>query len=165
MLCVFYCRILYNLEFGREMDSVRGHEDAVSCLTWGSKNQVLVSGSWDCSVRVWQGMADGRRIKPSSSLTAQFDHDAHITCLSLTRWWSWIQHYFEDVPNFFLFFKFSLLCCIIKWLICDLKSEPTAGVIYGCKNKNWFMMSMASLKIKLRVIQKVGKRIKVMYDL
>jgi WD40 repeat protein len=82
---LFYCSILYNLEFGREMDSVRGHEDAVSCLAWGSKNQVLVSGSWDCSVRVWKGMADGRRIKPSSSLMAQFDHDAHITCLSLTR--------------------------------------------------------------------------------
>jgi hypothetical protein len=28
-------------------------------------------------------------------------------------------------------------------LICDFKSEPTAGVIYNCKNKNWFMMSMA----------------------
>jgi len=85
-LCVLLCcSMLYNLEFGREMDSVRAHEDAVSCLSWGSKNQVLVSGSWDCSVRVWQGMADGRRIKPSSSLIAQFDHDAHITCLSLTR--------------------------------------------------------------------------------
>jgi len=86
MLCVLLCcSMLYNLEFGREMDSVRAHEDAVSCLAWGTKNQVLVSGSWDCSVRVWQGMADGRRIKPSSSLMAQFDHDAHITCLSLTR--------------------------------------------------------------------------------
>ncbi|PNF22132.1 hypothetical protein B7P43_G06803 [Cryptotermes secundus] len=77
--------ILYNMEFGREMDSVRGHEDAVSCLAWGNKNQILVSGSWDCSVRVWQGMAEGRRIKPSSSLIAQFDHDAHISCLSVTR--------------------------------------------------------------------------------
>jgi WD40 repeat protein len=82
---LLYCSMLYNLEFGREMDSVRAHEDAVSCLSWGTKDQVLVSGSWDCSVRVWQGMADGRRIKPSSSLIAQFDHDAHITCLSLTR--------------------------------------------------------------------------------
>jgi WD40 repeat protein len=82
---LFHCSILYNLEFGREMDSVRGHEDAVSCLAWGNKNQILVSGSWDCSVRIWQGMAEGRRIKPSSSLIAQLDHDAHISCLSMTR--------------------------------------------------------------------------------
>nr|CAD7399314.1 unnamed protein product [Timema poppensis] len=77
--------ILYNLEFGRIVDSIRAHEDAVSCLCWTNSTQMLVSGSWDCSIRIWQGMAEGKRIKPATALVAQLDHDAHITCLDITR--------------------------------------------------------------------------------
>nr|CAD7606672.1 unnamed protein product [Timema genevievae] len=47
--------------------------------------RMLVSGSWDCSIRIWQGMAEGKRIKPATALVAQLDHDAHITCLDITR--------------------------------------------------------------------------------
>ncbi|CAB0008179.1 unnamed protein product [Nesidiocoris tenuis] len=35
------------------MESVRGHGDAVSCLAWASPDR-LVTGSWDCYVRVWK---------------------------------------------------------------------------------------------------------------
>ncbi|XP_063224918.1 protein FAN-like isoform X2 [Bacillus rossius redtenbacheri] len=77
--------VLYNLEFGRVTDSVRAHEDAVSCLAWGAAKRLLASGSWDCSVRVWQGVAEGRRLRPATSLLAQLEHDSHITCLALDR--------------------------------------------------------------------------------
>ncbi|XP_049854679.1 protein FAN-like [Schistocerca gregaria] len=75
--------LLYNLEFGRMVDSVRAHEDAVACIVWGSKSEVLVTGSWDCSVRIWKDISSGKKIKPATSLVAELEHDARITCLSI----------------------------------------------------------------------------------
>lgn len=41
----------YNLDFGRVSNVIPAHDDAVSTLTIVSKLGILISGSWDCSVK------------------------------------------------------------------------------------------------------------------
>jgi len=82
---VFFLRIFYDIEFGRVIDVLQGHEDAVSCLAWSSIHQVIISGSWDCTVKVWHGYTSGSKIKPAECFIAQLDHDSKVTCINISR--------------------------------------------------------------------------------
>ncbi|CAH1391564.1 unnamed protein product [Nezara viridula] len=77
--------IVYDIECGRVVDQVRGHEDAVSCLCWAPSLRLLLSGSWDCCVRAWKVKLPYVPLKPASSLIAQLDHDDKITALAVNR--------------------------------------------------------------------------------
>ncbi|KAL6433650.1 hypothetical protein ACFW04_005736 [Cataglyphis niger] len=77
--------IFYDIEFGRVIDILQGHEDAVSCLAWSPKHQVIISGSWDCTVKVWHGYTSGSKIKPAECFIAQLDHDSKVTCINISR--------------------------------------------------------------------------------
>ncbi|XP_053985116.1 protein FAN-like [Hylaeus anthracinus] len=77
--------IFYDLEFGRVIDTLKGHEDAVSCLVLSSSRQIIVSGSWDCTAKVWQCYISGSKIKPTECLIAQLDHDSKVTCINISR--------------------------------------------------------------------------------
>lgn len=41
----------YNLDYGRVVNEIPAHDDAVSCLSLLDEMGILVSGSWDCSVK------------------------------------------------------------------------------------------------------------------
>ncbi|XP_047515344.1 protein FAN-like isoform X1 [Pieris napi] len=70
---------LYDVEYGRIIESFRAHDDSVSCLQWLEKERYLVSGGWDCVVRVWANVGKvGQALK---GLKAEFDHDGKITTL------------------------------------------------------------------------------------
>ena len=43
----------YSVEFGRQLGRWQAHDDAVSCLQLMSGDQLL-TGSWDCSLKLWQ---------------------------------------------------------------------------------------------------------------
>ncbi|XP_055537096.1 protein FAN-like [Wyeomyia smithii] len=45
--------IIYNLDYGRISQVISAHDDAVSCLSSVDASELLVSGSWDCSVKIW----------------------------------------------------------------------------------------------------------------
>ncbi|EDS28930.1 neutral sphingomyelinase [Culex quinquefasciatus] len=45
--------IIYNLDYGKVSQVVPAHDDAVSCISCVQGSNLLVSGSWDCSVKVW----------------------------------------------------------------------------------------------------------------
>ena len=45
-----FCRYFYSVEFGRVLDTLHGHDDAISCICW--KNDVLLTSSWDSTVKV-----------------------------------------------------------------------------------------------------------------
>lgn len=77
-------RIFYDLDFGRVTQTVSAHEDAISCMVWGHTSNLLASGSWDCTVRIWQGLATSNTIRPSHSLLRKLDHDSHVTCLAFS---------------------------------------------------------------------------------
>ncbi|XP_014249763.1 protein FAN-like isoform X1 [Cimex lectularius] len=76
--------IVYDVECGRIVERVRGHEDAVSCLAWAPPSLVL-TGSWDCSVRVWKLRKPLTSIKPASDLIAQLDHDDKIMSIAVNN--------------------------------------------------------------------------------
>ncbi|KYQ57115.1 Protein FAN, partial [Trachymyrmex zeteki] len=77
--------IFYDIEFGRVIDVLQGHEDAVSCLAWSSTHQVIISGSWDCTAKVWHGYTSGSKIKPTECFIAQLDHDSKVICINISR--------------------------------------------------------------------------------
>ncbi|XP_034948322.1 protein FAN-like [Chelonus insularis] len=76
--------IFYDVEFGRIVDVLTGHEDAVSCLAWSPSKNIVMSGSWDCTVKIWHFHESGSKIKPQECLIAQLDHDSKVTCLSIS---------------------------------------------------------------------------------
>ncbi|XP_015108694.1 protein FAN isoform X1 [Diachasma alloeum] len=77
--------IFYDVEFGRIIDVLTGHEDAVSSLAWSPSRNIIVSGSWDCTIKIWHSYVSGLKIKLQESLIAQLDHESKITCLSISR--------------------------------------------------------------------------------
>ncbi|XP_055603286.1 protein FAN-like [Uranotaenia lowii] len=44
---------IYNLDYGKISQVIAAHDDAVSCLSSVKGTDLLVSGSWDCSVKIW----------------------------------------------------------------------------------------------------------------
>ncbi|KZC06439.1 Protein FAN, partial [Dufourea novaeangliae] len=77
--------IFYDVEFGRVIDTLQGHEDAVSCLVLSPSRQIIISGSWDCTAKVWQSYVSGPKIKPAECLIAQLDHESKVTCINISR--------------------------------------------------------------------------------
>ncbi|KAK3925480.1 Protein FAN [Frankliniella fusca] len=83
--------VVYDVQFGRVLDKVICHEDAISCLGYcgdNIENSVIVTGSWDCTVRVWRKLSvdqrEWKQIRPASSLAAEFDHDSQVVCLCVS---------------------------------------------------------------------------------
>lgn len=44
-------RFIYDFDYGRKSNEIPAHDDAVSCLRYLSDIDVLISGSWDESVK------------------------------------------------------------------------------------------------------------------
>lgn len=42
---------IYDCDYGRKVNEVPAHDDAVSCLSYIDEIGVLVSASWDCTVK------------------------------------------------------------------------------------------------------------------
>ncbi|XP_044266497.1 protein FAN-like isoform X1 [Tribolium madens] len=73
--------LLYDLDYGKVTESVLAHEDAITCMCWGKKSNILVSGSGDCTVKIWKGLNNNGIIKPIQCLQKQIDHNSHVNCL------------------------------------------------------------------------------------
>ncbi|XP_045767552.1 protein FAN-like [Maniola jurtina] len=71
---------LYDVEYGRVVESFRAHDDSVNCLKWLPKERLLVSGGWDGVVRVWGSV--GRVGQALRGLKAEFDHDGKISTVA-----------------------------------------------------------------------------------
>ncbi|KAK9870435.1 hypothetical protein WA026_008004 [Henosepilachna vigintioctopunctata] len=73
--------VLYDLDYGKVTESVFAHEDAITCMSWGSKSNLLVSGSGDCTVKIWKGLNTDGIIKPIQCLYKQIDHNSQVNCI------------------------------------------------------------------------------------
>lgn len=88
----------YNLEYSQVCMLLEAHSDAVSCMQW--KNNILVTGSWDCTTRVWSvddGMSDDARngdkargrgstqssLSAGQNIICEMDHDSPVSCVAL----------------------------------------------------------------------------------
>lgn len=80
------CSCSYQVEFGRGLELLQAHEDAVTCLAW--RPGLLASGSWDCSVRLWRvDETLGRQpIRAAAAFLAELEHDERVCCLDLGQY-------------------------------------------------------------------------------
>ena len=51
---------VYSVKMGSFLEELEGHEGPVHLLAYSEKNQTLVSGSWDRSIRLWKPFLKGR---------------------------------------------------------------------------------------------------------
>jgi WD40 repeat protein len=98
-LCGSWDNSLYlcAVEQGRVVQRIQGHEDAVGCVGASSSGRVLVSGSWDSSLRAWgyspsppsfaSSGGSQQLARPTfgalSAVAATFDHHTAVTCLDV----------------------------------------------------------------------------------
>jgi len=77
---------VYELECSKVLDEVRAHEDAISSLSFAEKSGMLVSSSWDGSIRIWPGIVQDNRWKRlKAEPTRRLDRDSRVTCSSVDR--------------------------------------------------------------------------------
>ncbi|KOC66673.1 Protein FAN, partial [Habropoda laboriosa] len=74
-----------NKKLTRIIDVLQGHEDAVSCLALSITRQIIISGSWDCTAKIWKCYTSGTKIKPAEYFIVQLDHDSKVTCINISR--------------------------------------------------------------------------------
>lgn len=75
---------MYDIDCCRIIDDFRAHEDSISCLVW-SKNGFLLTGSLDCTVRVWKSpQSHWTQIELITSLKAELEHENKVTSLALS---------------------------------------------------------------------------------
>ncbi|KAG5896999.1 hypothetical protein JTB14_010751 [Gonioctena quinquepunctata] len=74
---------LYDLDYGRVTENVLAHEDAITCMCFCFKNNLLISGSGDCTVKIWKGLNSDGVIRPMQCLYKQIDHNSQVNCLSI----------------------------------------------------------------------------------
>lgn len=73
------------MDYGRVTETVQAHEDAITCLCFGLKSKLLVSGSADCTVKFWKGLCNNGKIRPIQCLHKQIDHNSQVNCIGFDR--------------------------------------------------------------------------------
>lgn len=61
--------ILWDLSSGRQLKAMTGHTSSINTLSFSHESTVLVSGSSDGTVRVWDVLASGSSSSSSTALT------------------------------------------------------------------------------------------------
>jgi len=65
---------VYSLEFGRVLDTIVAHEDAVSAVC--VRGDHMLSCSWDSSIKLWKNGVGGKYKQPP---VAEFlEHDGEV---------------------------------------------------------------------------------------
>lgn len=67
------------LEHGRVVNRINAHDAAVSCMATNSSGRMLVTGSWDSTLKVWSV----RGSKQISCIGAVYDHESEVTALDV----------------------------------------------------------------------------------
>ncbi|KAG7168899.1 FAN-like [Homarus americanus] len=86
----------YSMQYGQVCLLLEAHCDAVSCMQWN--NNILVTGSWDCTARVWSvdngtenGAGNGEEnargrggtLSAGQNIICEMDHDSPVLCVAL----------------------------------------------------------------------------------
>nr|XP_018899764.1 PREDICTED: protein FAN-like [Bemisia tabaci] len=131
--------IVYDIKCARTIDTIHGHEDAVSCIGWNQERKILITGSWDCSVRIWQAQYPWSPIKAASTRLANLDHDSRVKCLSICE--TLVASGTED-GELFLWSLDSFR--LVKELpshfaaVNDICFSPDETKLISCSNDQWF---------------------------
>lgn len=55
---------VWSVQTGALLDTLAGHEGPVSCLKFGAENSILVSSSWDKTIRLWSVFSRTQQVEP-----------------------------------------------------------------------------------------------------
>lgn len=55
---------VWSVQTGALLDTLGGHEGPISCLAFGTENSVLVSSSWDKTIRMWNIFSRSQQVEP-----------------------------------------------------------------------------------------------------
>ncbi|KAL6073187.1 NSMAF [Balamuthia mandrillaris] len=69
---------MYSIDYGRVIDSLLAHDDAVSCL--GLHGEELLSGSWDASLKLWGILPSGISKTPTTEF---LEFETEVKCLDV----------------------------------------------------------------------------------
>jgi factor associated with neutral sphingomyelinase activation len=71
---------IYSINYGRIIDTIEAHDDAVSCLCF--KQDILISGSWDATVKIWKFSYKDNTLdnKPIFDFT---DFESEVHCIDI----------------------------------------------------------------------------------
>ncbi|TRY86438.1 hypothetical protein DNTS_018460 [Danionella cerebrum] len=74
----------YSIAYGRRQDTLMGHDDAVSAVSW--KDDRLYTASWDSTVKVWKCVAADMASNKRTLFDplAEFEHDAGVNTIDLS---------------------------------------------------------------------------------
>jgi WD40 repeat protein len=89
------------MDYGRVIDSHYAHDDAISCMAL--RDDVLVTGSWDATVKIWKCRPNGIEKVP---LAAFVESDSEVKCIDISHDASLVVYGNED-GIFFFFLSFS----------------------------------------------------------
>ena len=72
-----YNIFVWSLKTGDLIDVLNGHTGPVSCLTFSHINDILVSGSWDNTVKMWE-------LYTKKGISETYEHNSKITAIALS---------------------------------------------------------------------------------
>ncbi|KAH0617688.1 hypothetical protein JD844_016178 [Phrynosoma platyrhinos] len=82
MYVIFFLPVyFYSIAFGRQQDTLTGHDDAVSKICW--HNNRLYSASWDSTVKVWHCSPTELGTKKHFDLLAELEHEVSVNTINL----------------------------------------------------------------------------------
>ncbi|ERL95389.1 hypothetical protein D910_12653 [Dendroctonus ponderosae] len=73
--------LLYDMDYGRIWRDVMAHEDSITCISYGIKLNLLLTGSGDCSVKIWRGVSGAKDDIIVECLYKHLDHNSAVSCL------------------------------------------------------------------------------------
>jgi len=71
---------VYSVEYSRVLDTLYAHDDAVSSMC--VDKDLLVTGSWDSTVKVWKARPTGIDKAPCADFV---DHESEVKCVALNK--------------------------------------------------------------------------------
>ncbi|XP_058806597.1 protein FAN-like [Phymastichus coffea] len=77
--------IFYDVEFAKVFNTLHGHEDAISCLVYSKVHNIIISSSWDCTIKIWHTLSPDKILKLVECFIAELDHDSQVTCISISK--------------------------------------------------------------------------------
>jgi len=73
---------IYSIEYGRVLDTIAGHDDAVSCILL--QGSVLVTSSWDSTIKIWNCPISVGESRKSTRIAELLEHESEVRSIDVS---------------------------------------------------------------------------------
>lgn len=74
---------IYSIDYGRILDTVTGHDDAVSAIRL--RDNMLATASWDATIKIWDCPISSGDLRKSTRSFEIAEHEAEVKCLDVSH--------------------------------------------------------------------------------